>query len=100
MPWNNPNDFSLDEQHVTDCAPSAPGIVYIHNGKQHVYLMGVSDIKLALFRILGGQIPCVLKKAPLLFSYQQTHSIEETVDLALKLASELKPVCNPGSQSA
>jgi hypothetical protein len=97
MPWNNPNDFSLDEHHVAACAPAAPGILYIHNGKQHIYLVGVSNIKLALLRIVGGQVPCVLKKAPLRFSYQQTNSTEETIDLALKLAAELKPVCNPGS---
>lgn len=99
MPWIGSSDFILDEQHVSDDAPSSRGVIYLHNLSEHIYLAGVSNIRTALFRILQGQFPCVLGKQPLRFSYQQTQSVEETIELVLKLTNELRPLCNPERQT-
>lgn len=94
MPWNNPNDFSLSEKHVTDYAPVTCGVIYIHNADEHIYVMGAGNISASLLGILGGSVPCVLEKVPLWFSYQQTTNMQQAVKLAQEYLAELKPVCN------
>jgi hypothetical protein len=94
MPWNNQNDLALDEKHVADYAPGTCGVIYIHNAEQHVYVMGAGNIKASLLGILSGSVPCVLEKAPLWFSYQQTSNMQQAVKLAQDDLAELKPVCN------
>src|SRR3954469_3407791 len=74
MPWNSPSDFSLDETEVIDYAPATTGVIYIHNCREHLYIMAADHIRASLFAILQGSVPGLLEKGPLWFSYELTDS--------------------------
>ena len=91
--WENNVPYALNRTGVMRYAPEASGVYGLRNADQWVYIGQCPNIRRALLKYLGGQMPYVLQSQPNLFVFELC-APRQRVGRQRELTQRYHPSCN------